>query len=275
MAPTLFHLGPLPVHGYGVMLLAAFAAGIGLLRHELRKRAIDPYIARDITLIAIVFGVLGSKALNLLDEGRVSSVSAWLGSWRDTMTFHGGLLAAMAAIFLYLWLRGLPLARVADAGAPALMLAYGIGRLGCHLAGDGDYGRPTDLPWGVRYDAGLVPPSKAFAALPDLVARFPGGLVPDDTPCHPTPLYELALAILICAALLAWARRAPPDGSVFCLYLVLSSAERFMVELVRLNPVVALGLTEAQWIALALAMVGLIGLAHLHRRSLSTHPVPA
>jgi len=155
------------------------------------------------------------------------------------------------------------------------MLAYGIGRLGCHLAGDGDYGRPTDLPWGVRYDAGLVPPSRAFAGLPDLLARFPGGVVPDDTPCHPTPVYELLLAMLICAALLVWARRSPPDGRVFCLYLVLSGAARFGVELLRLNPPIALGLSEAQCIALALALIGLAGLVHLQRRAPATHPVTA
>jgi len=273
MAPILFYLGPLPVYGYGVMLLAAFAAGFSMLRHELRRRAIDPRIAGSITLFAIVFGVLGSKALSLLDESRASSLPAWLGAWRDTMTWYGGLLAAMAAIFLYLRLRGLPVARIADAGAPALMLAYGIGRVGCHLAGDGDYGRPTDLPWGVRYDAGLMPPSKAFAGIPELVARFPAGLVPDDTPCHPTPLYELALAVLICAALLIWARRTPPDGSAFCLYLVLSSAARFVVELLRLNPPGLFGLTEAQLISGALALIGLAGSVYLRRRSVQPYLV--
>jgi phosphatidylglycerol---prolipoprotein diacylglyceryl transferase len=275
MAPILFHLGPIPVYGYGAMLLAAFLAGVIVLSYELRRKGISPSIARDITLVAIVFGVVGSKALSLLDEGRASSLPAWLGAWRDTMTWYGGLVAAMAAIFLYVWLRGFPLARIADAGAPALMLAYGIGRLGCHLAGDGDYGRPTDLPWAVRYDAGLVPPSRAFAGLPDLVASFPNGRVPDDIPCHPTPLYELGLAVLICVALLMWARRAPVDGSVFALYLVLSSAARFTIELLRLNPPVAFGLTEAQVIAAALALIGLGGSFYLQHRSLHTQVTTA
>ena len=275
MAPILFHLGPLPVYGYGTMLLAAFVAGAVLCACELRRRAIDAHLARDITLIAIVFGVVGSKALSLFDEGRASSLPAWHGAWRDTMTFYGGLLAAVAAIFLYVGLRGFSVARIADAGAPAVMLAYGIGRLGCHLAGDGDYGRPTDLPWGVRYDRGLVPPSRAFAGLPDLVATFPNGRVPDDIPCHPTPLYELGLAVLICVALLMWARRSPVDGSVFALYLVLSSAARFTIELLRLNPPVAFGLTEAQLIAAALALIGLGGSVYLQRRSLHTQVTTA
>jgi phosphatidylglycerol:prolipoprotein diacylglycerol transferase len=174
----------------------------------------------------------------------------------------------MMAIFLYLRLRGLPLLRVADAGAPALMLAYGIGRLGCHLAGDGDYGRPTGLPWGTRYDGGLVPPSRAFSGMPEILAGFPSGVVPDDVPCHPTPVYEFGLAALICAALLLWGRRSPPDGSVFCLYLVLSSAERFAIEFLRLNPPVAFGLTEAQLIGTALGLIGLGGLVYRRARAL-------
>lgn len=275
MAPILFHLGPLPVYGYGVMLLAAFVAGFVFLTYELRQSQLDPALARDITLLAILFGVVGSKALSLFDEGRLASAPSWLGAWRDTMTWYGGLLGAMAAIFLYLRLRGLPLARVADAGAPALMLAYGIGRLGCHLAGDGDYGRPTDLPWGTRYDGGLVPPSKAFAGLPEIVAMFPNGLVPDDTLCHPTPVYEFGLAVLACAALVMWARRSPPDGSVFWLYLVLASAERFAIEFLRLNPPVVLGLTEAQLIGTALGLIGLARLAQQGRRAVQTRAATA
>lgn len=275
MAPVLFHVGPLPVYGYGVMLLMAFVAGVVVLTHELRRKQLDPRLARDITLLAIVFGVGGSKALSLFDEGRLASLPSWVGAWRDTMTWYGGLLAAMGAIVLYVWARGIPLARVLDAGAPALMLAYGIGRLGCHLAGDGDYGRPTDLPWGTRYDAGLVPPSRAFAGLPDLVARFPNGIVPDDTPCHPTPVYEFGLAALTCAALLMWARRSPPDGSVFWLYLVLSSVERFAIEFLRLNPPVALGLTQAQLVGAALGLVGLVGLAAQRIRAVQTRVATA
>lgn len=272
MAPVLFHVGPLPVYGYGAMLFLAFVAAVVVFTLELRRRRLDPRLARDITLIAIIFGVVGSKALVLLEQGSVASLPSWAGAWRDTMTFYGGLLAAGGMIALYLRVRGVPLAPMFDASAPALMLAYGIGRLGCHLAGDGDYGVPTDLPWGTRYDQGLVPPSRAFAGLPEIGARFPGGVVPDDTPCHPTPVYEFGLAALTCALLLACGRRRWPDGSVFWLYLVLSSAQRFGVEFLRLNPRGALGLTEAQLISAALALIGLAGLAYPYLRSTQRRP---
>jgi len=135
------------------MLLLAFLVGGVSLALELRRRALDPHLARGIVLLAVVFGWLGSKALALAGLLASHAAPGFTAAWRDTI------------------------ARVLDAGAPALMLAYGIGRLGCHLAGDGDYGLPTDLPWGVRYDHGLVPPSQAFAGLPELLAQFPGAVV--------------------------------------------------------------------------------------------------
>lgn len=275
MAPILLQVGPLSIYGYGLMLFMAFVVAFVILSLELRRKLLDLHLARHITLLAIVFGVAGSKALSLFDQGELASLPSWLGAWRDTMTWYGGLLGALAAILVYLRLRAAPILKVLDAGAPALMLAYGIGRLGCHLAGDGDYGLPTDLPWGTRYDHGLVPPSQAFAGLPEVAARYAGGVVPDDTPCHPTPVYEFGLGAIAGAALLAAGRRQWPDGSVFWLYLVLASAQRFAVEFLRLNPPVALGLTEAQLIAVALGLVGLGGLARSHLRSLSARLVVA
>ena len=275
MAPVLLQVGPISIYGYGLMLFMAFVAAFVILTLELRRKLLDLHLARHITLLAIVFGVAGSKALSLFDQGELASLPSWLGAWRDTMTWYGGLLGALAAILVYLRLRAAPTLKVLDAGAPALMLAYGIGRLGCHLAGDGDYGLPTHLPWAARYDHGLVPPSQAFAGLPELVDRFPGGVVPDDIPCHPTPVYEFGLAVFAGAALLAAGRRQWPDGSVFWLYLVLASAQRFAIEFLRLNPPIALGLTEAQLIALSLGFIGLGGLARRHLRSLSARPVVA
>ncbi len=256
MTPVLVTIGPLSIPSYGVMLLLAFLVGGVGLALELRRRAIDPHLARGIVLLAVVFGLLGSKALALVGQGAPQIAAAW----RDSMTWQGGLLAALMAISVYVRARGVSVARVLDAGAPALMLAYGIGRLGCHLAGDGDYGLPTDLPWGVRYDHGLVPPSQAFAGLPELVAQFPAGIVPDSVSCHPTPVYEFLGGVLGWLVLRAVARRRLPDGQLFTLYLVLAGASRFAVEFLRLNPRVALGLTEAQLLAAAMVVVGLAAL---------------
>lgn len=259
MTPVLVSIGPLAIPSYGAMLLLAFLVGGVSLALELRRRSVDPHLARGIVLLAVAFGLLGSKALALAGQLTSHATPGLIGAWRDTMTWQGGLLAALAAIMVYVRARGVSIARVLDAGAPALMLAYGIGRLGCHLAGDGDYGLPTDLPWGVRYDHGLVPPSQAFVGLPEVVAQFPGGVVPDTTPSHPTPVYEFLASVLGWLVLRAVARQRLPVGQLFKVYLVLSGAARFAVEFVRLNPRIAFGLTEAQLLAAAMAMVGVVG----------------
>jgi phosphatidylglycerol---prolipoprotein diacylglyceryl transferase len=271
MTPVLVTIGPLSIPSYGAMLLLAFLVGGVSLALELRRRALDPHLARGIVLLAVMFGLLGSKALALAGQLAGHAAPGLTAAWRDTMTWQGGLLAALAAIVVYVRAKGVSIGRVLDAGAPALMLAYGIGRLGCHLAGDGDYGLPTDLPWGARYNHGLVPPSQAFAGLPELVAQFPGRVVPDTTLCHPTPVYEFLGGVLGWLVLRAVARRGLPDGQLFMVYLVLSGVARFAVEFLRLNPRVALGLTEAQLLAVAMAVVGLVALVLREWRS-GAHP---
>jgi len=107
----------------------------------------------------------------------------------------------------------LPLGIVAGAAAIPLTLAYGIGRLGCLLSGDGTYGRPTSLPWGMA---------------------FPNGVVPTSVPVHPTPLYEALAAVAIATLLWALGQRWTPPA-VFGAYLVLSGISRFLVEYLRIN----------------------------------------
>jgi phosphatidylglycerol:prolipoprotein diacylglycerol transferase len=148
---------------------------------------------------------------------------------------------------------------IADAASPGLMIGYGVARIGCHLAGDGDYGFPTTLPWGTDYSHGTFPPSAAFRGFPEITRQFPSGIVPDTTPCHPTPVYEFLLCALLFAILWRFRKTARPNGMFFMLYLILAGIERFLVEFTRLNPRVAFGLTEAQLIALGLAAAGALG----------------
>jgi phosphatidylglycerol---prolipoprotein diacylglyceryl transferase len=163
--------------------------------------------------------------------------------------WFGGLLAGFAA---FVWVgrrQQIPLLTLLDAGSPAAALGYGIGRIGCFLSGDGDYGIPTSLPWGMS---------------------FPDGLVPTTQRVHPTPIYELIVACAI--AWLLWqigARqiaaagvktsfRRPPDGTVFAAYLVLTGAARFLVEFIRINPHSFIGMSNAQAAGLACVIAGVI-----------------
>jgi phosphatidylglycerol:prolipoprotein diacylglycerol transferase len=120
--------------------------------------------------------------------------------------------------------------------------------LGCFLVGD-DYGRPTDLPWGIA---------------------FPKGSPPTTTTVHPTQLYEILMTLPI-FLLLSWqAKRDPPPWFLFSEFLVLAGIERFIVEFWRLNPKVALDLTGAQWVSLILGTLGLVGMAISARRAAQT-----
>jgi len=199
-------------------------------------------------LIAIpcMVGLAGAKLYHLLESPAdffahplALLISPYGFAW------FGGLLAGFAA---FVWVgrrQRIPLLTLLDAGSPAAALGYGIGRIGCFLSGDGDYGIPTSLPWGMS---------------------FPNGLVPTTQRVHPTPIYELIVACAI--AWFLWRmfdrqrdalRNNPlPAGSVFAAYLVLTGLARFLVEFIRINPRSFLGMSNAQAASLASFIAGII-----------------
>ena len=158
------------------------------------------------------------------------------------MSWFGGLIGGVGAGIWMLRRRGIPMMAGLAAASPGLALGHAIGRIGCFLVGD-DYGRPTDLPWGVA---------------------FPKGLPPTDIPVHPTQLYEMALLLPIAWLLIRWRRNGVADRVVFGRYLVLVGALRFGIEFIRVNEPVAGPFTLAQLIS---AGVTIAGIALLARRS--------
>jgi len=136
-----------------------------------------------------------------------------------------------------------------DIASPAAAIGYGVGRIGCLISGDGDYGTPTSLPWGMS---------------------FPNGLVPTTQRVHPTPIYEFLGAMLIGYILWRIGRRAVgglrPAGEVFAFYLMLTGVARFLVEFIRINPRSFFGLTNAQAASVASMIFGIILLILLARR---------
>ncbi len=273
MCPKLFQIGPFPIYSFGVMLALGFLAGSYLLTAEFKRRKLDPDIAGTITFLALVLGVVGSKLLHLLEN--------WPSFIHDPLrmafspgglTFHGGLILAIVGIMWYARKKNIPFLLIADATSPGLILAYGIGRIGCHLAGDGDYGFPTDLPWGTDYSAGTYPPSAAFRDFPEITSQFPNGIVPDTIPCHPTPIYEFLAAALIAYFLWRIRGRFAVHGMLFSLYLILSGLERLLVEFLRLNPRILFGLSQAQLISLGLIVAGAAGYFYLRRKEPAAKP---
>lgn len=264
MCPRLFQIGPFTVYGYGLMLAIGFIVGSYLLVSEFKRRKLDPNIANNITLIALITGVVGSKILCLI-ENWSSFIADPIGMTFNPsgLTFYGGFILAAFSIYVYRRKKGIPFFTIGDAIAPGMMLGYGIARLGCHLAGDGDYGFPTTLPWGTDYSKGTFPPSVAFQDFPKITSQFPGGIVPNNIPCHPTPVYEFIICALMCWLLWRIQKKIQPTGKLFMIYLILAGIERFSIEFLRLNPKIAFGLSEAQLIAFILIIIGSFGLWRL------------
>jgi len=272
MYPELLKIGPITIYSYGLMMGISFIIANYLLSKELKRKGLDPSLASVITLIALVFGISGSKILYLIENFQhFTRNPIGMAFSPSGLTWYGGFFLATLVIYIYVRKKKISFWRIADAASPALIWAYGIARIGCHLAGDGDYGIPTDLPWGVSYARGTYPPSEAFRQFPEIAGRFPNGVVPDDTPLHPTPVYEFLLATGIFFLLWKLRKRNSPDGVLFMYYLIFAGLERFLIEFIRINPRLFLGLSEAQLIAIVLIALGLIGLPYFRREQPSSH----
>ncbi|MFH0989064.1 MAG: prolipoprotein diacylglyceryl transferase [bacterium] len=268
MYPKLFQIGPFTIYGYGLMLATGFIVGSYILAKELHRRGFKAEIANTLTLICLIAGIVGSKMLFLLENWSAFIASPLSMAFNPAgLTYFGGFVLATATIYVYSKRQQLGFLLLGDAIAPSLILAYGIGRLGCHLAGDGDYGFPTTLPWGTDYSRGTVPPSYAFRSFPEIANQYPGGIVPNSTPLHPTPVYEFLIALLIFVLLWRLRKSFRPDGKLFMLYLVFAGLERFAIEFMRLNERTALGFTEAQLISFGMTIIGVFGWILLSRKN--------
>lgn len=288
MIPVLFSIGSLKVYSYGLMLGLAFLSGAWVLGKELKRRGLNPDLAGTVMLLAVVFGIAGAKLLFLIEEWEVFLRDpAGMAFSPGGLTWYGGLLLAIIAVQITIRRKKVPSMKVWDAIGLGLIIAYGIGRIGCHLSGDGDYGQPTTLPWGTIYAQGTAKPSymleSYFERNPEERERWhydslrviPAGIdrlghrysrFDEVTPLHPTPIYELLMGIAGFGFLLWLRTRLTPDGALFAVYLMLSSVFRFAVEFLRLNPRYAFGLSEAQLLAVALAAAGAVMLIVLRRK---------
>lgn len=232
MRPTLLHLGPLAVQSWGVMASLATAAAWLVLRSELRRQTGRGDAALSLALAGLIGGLIGARLYYLAEH--LGQASVWTSLSGTGFTWYGGFLGGAAAVLIVARRRGVPTPELLGAMAPALALAYGIARIGCQLAGDGTYGTASSLPWAMSY---------------------PHGVDPTTQHVHPTPIYE-ALASLFIFAML-WRLRVKLDPlRLFALYLLLSGGERLLVEFVRRNAHVLLGLTQPQIFGLLFIALG-------------------
>ena len=276
MYPVIFELpdwlpflGGEAVTSFGVFMLLAFLTGGYVLRAEMRRMGEDPEKAWDLVFMAVVGGIVGAKAYYiLLNWERLIENPAGLIFARGGLVWYGGFLLATVLVVWEIRRQKLPLRPMADAVAPALALAYAVGRVGCFMVGD-DWGRPTGSWVGIAFPRG-TPPSRVdiierdfgITVDPELIERY-GQIVP----VHPTQLYEAGMSTLI--FFLLWRLRRNPHvpGWIFMLWLALAGMERFLVEFLRAKDDRFIGpLTLAQVISLIIVGVGIAGMARTSRQ---------
>jgi phosphatidylglycerol---prolipoprotein diacylglyceryl transferase len=234
MYPEL-HIGPLTLQTFGLMFALAFLAAGALIHKRLGELGKPTDWAYEMGFAALTGGVVGSRVYFVI-QNYDSVKHDLLGSLfsGSGLVWYGGAIGGAAAVALWAWYRGFLGLALLDLAAPALALGYAIGRCGCQLSGDGDYGKPWGGPWAMSY---------------------PHGTLPTDRTVQATPIYE-TLAMGLGAWLLWQLRDRYRAGVLFAIYLVYAGAERFLVEFIRRNHAVALGLTAAQLESLAMMLVG-------------------
>jgi phosphatidylglycerol---prolipoprotein diacylglyceryl transferase len=242
------HIGHFSIGTFGLCLWLASVCACWFLYRNFQRFSLD-VDAVGVAAYTTVGGVAGAKLWHVLEDPTTLMHQPFSVLFdRAGFAWYGGLLAGIAV----LWWQGRQ-AKIGglamlDLASPAVSVGYGVGRLGCLLSGDGDYGIPTRLPWGMS---------------------FPNGLVPTTQRVHPTPIYELIAGLVI--ALYLWRRGRPgaalPLGWLTGEYLVLSGAVRFVVEFIRINPRIYWGMTNAQVASLGAILAGVLLMVWARRHS--------
>lgn len=235
-----FQLGPARLAGYGLLMVFALIVALLLVRRDMRERHLhaDPYMIIGITGFA---GLVGAKLWHCMETPRFFLQHPQKIVNAGGFAFFGAVLGGFVALMLLAKHYRIPVLTILDMAAPAATIGYAFGRVGCFVAGDGDYGTPTSLPWGMA---------------------FPDGLVPTTTRVHPTPIYEAIIAGVIFFYL--WSLRTKAfgglvlQGRIFAVYLVMSGVARFTVEFIRVNPRVLWGLSNAQFASFICILAGVV-----------------
>lgn len=235
---------------FGLAFALAFIAAGATVQRRLVELGKSGEWAYEMVFAAVIGGLVGSRLYYLIENysavknDLVGNIFSGAG-----LVWYGGLIGGTIGVCLWAWRRNFLGLTLLDVCAPALAIGYAVGRIGCQLSGDGDYGKHSDLPWAMAY---------------------PKGTVPTDIKVHPTPVYE-TLAMGIVALVLWQLRDRLGGGRLFALYLVLAGVERLLVEFIRRNDHVALGLTLPQLLSIGMIIFG----AALAARVRRADPQPA
>jgi phosphatidylglycerol:prolipoprotein diacylglycerol transferase len=232
--PVLIRIGTFEITSFGVMVAIAALVALNLFSRELRHRKL-PEDAVNAAIGGVLGGLLGAKLIWSIEFAGSAPFTELLFS-RGGLSWFGGFAGGLGVGLWLLHRYRVPLMTGLAAASPALAVGHAIGRIGCFLVGD-DYGKPTDLPWGVA---------------------FPEGLPPTAVPVHPTQLYECAALVVLAIALVRLRRSGVSDRTVLATYLAGAGLIRFIIEFVRVNAPVLGPLTLAQLWSLGLISAGVI-----------------
>ncbi|MEZ5318399.1 MAG: prolipoprotein diacylglyceryl transferase [Vicinamibacterales bacterium] len=230
----LFRVGSFEISSFGVLVAIGALVGLWVFRRELERSRL-PVGAVDAALAGVIAGMVGAKLLWVAEHLGEEPVTRLLFS-RAGLSWFGGFVGGVGTALWLIRRKGWPVMAVLAAATPALAIGHAIGRIGCFLVGD-DYGRPSALPWAVA---------------------FPEGAPPIDVPVHPTQIYEALALVPVAWLLIRWRRRGVSDRRVLGAYLVMTGTIRFLIEFIRVNTRVALGLTVAHFAAMGVAIAGAV-----------------
>lgn len=254
MIPFL-HLGPLTIPTFGLMvatglLVSAYVLQAdfdrrreGFLKHGyLKENKESSHHDEGFLIIGIAgfSGIVGARLYHVLESPRELMAEPSLLISRFGFAWFGGFLGGFVALVFLAKHYRIPMLEFMDLCSPAAAVGYAVGRLGCLLSGDGDYGVPTKLPWGMS---------------------FPNGVVPTTERVHPTPIYEFLIWMLIAMILWQLGKKTlggEAPGRAFCAYLILTGVARFLIEFIRINPRSFLGMSNAQTASLISILLGIV-----------------
>jgi len=229
-------IGQFRLGTYGICAALGFFAAWAVFKADLARHDLPAKFAGTMVVSTALAGIVGAKVYFIAETPGALFASFFTRISEPTgLSWLGGLIAGTATLCVLALAYKIPLLMLFDFAGPVGALVYAFGRMGCLLAGDGDYGRPTSLPWGMAFPRGIIP---AFEAV------------------HPTPIYEVLFSAALFSFLWRLGSKARPLGVVAGTYLALSGIARFLVEFIKLNPRIWLGLTNAQFVSLICIVAG-------------------
>jgi prolipoprotein diacylglyceryl transferase len=263
------------------MCLAFIAAYIALAAEiKRRKLRLDPY---SVVAYVAIAGIVGAKIWHIIDtpadrnidfisnaQGFFNTLQAVFYWFRGGFAWFGGFVAGITTLLLIARKNGINLLTMLDLSSPAAAIGYAVGRIGCLTSGDGDYGMPTHLPWGMAFPNGTEPTT----GINGICLRSGW---PENCAVHPTPIYEFIVMMLVFWYIWRRGRRALQHplapGVIVGEFLILSGVERFLVEFLRINPRIIFGMSNAQFTALLSIVAGIVLLVIVRRRFRKVDPV--